>query len=119
MICTKCSKPVISLKVATDLNPIHDHDPKRFCVPGDLLFTGTIRRLGLYQSMHFDLSRMLAVMFTFNTHQRLKKVGTFITNSTGKKLVGIDITGKRLSNQSFAARFALDYVHLSEKSLQS
>ena len=46
--------------IAGDFNPIHDHDSKRFCVPGDLLFTESIRRLGLYQSMHFDFMDMLA-----------------------------------------------------------
>ena len=25
--------------IATDFNPIHDPDAKRFCVPGDLLFS--------------------------------------------------------------------------------
>ena len=31
-------------QVASDFNPIHDEDAKRFCVPGDLLFSSN--RLG-------------------------------------------------------------------------
>ena len=102
--------------IAGDFNPIHDHDSKRFCVPGDLLFTETIRRLGLYQSMHFDFIEMLAADVYIQYPPKAEEGRHFITNSTGKNLVGIDITGQRLSNQSFAAQFALDYVQFSARS---
>lgn len=29
-----------------DFNPIHDPDARRFCVPGDLLFTIVVSRFG-------------------------------------------------------------------------
>lgn len=102
--------------IAGDFNPIHDHDSKRFCVPGDLLFTESIRRLGLYQSMHFDFIEMLAADVDIQYPPKAEEGRHFITNSTGKNLVGIDITGQPLSNQSFAAQFALDYVQFSAKS---
>ncbi|MEE3239647.1 MAG: DUF3581 family protein [Pseudomonadota bacterium] len=102
--------------IAGDFNPIHDHDSKRFCVPGDLLFTETIRRLGLYQSMHFDFIEMLAADVYIQYPPKAEEGRHFITNSTGKNLVGIDITGQRLSNQLFAAQFALDYVQFSARS---
>ena len=38
-------------EVAGDFNPIHDVDAKRFCVPGDLLFSVMHDRHGLSQHM--------------------------------------------------------------------
>lgn len=40
-------------EVADDFNPIHDPDAKRFCVPGDLLFSMVLDRYGLSQDMTF------------------------------------------------------------------
>ena len=102
--------------IARDFNPIHDHDSKRFCVPGDLLFTESIRRLGLYQSMHFDFIEMLAADVDIQYPLKVTEGRHFITNSTGKNLVGIDIGGQQLSNQSFAAQFTLDYIQFSARS---
>ena len=45
--------------VAGDFNPIHDVDSKRFCVPGDLLFTVMIHHYGLRQTMGFSFSGMV------------------------------------------------------------
>jgi len=46
-------------KVANDFNPIHDVDHKRFCVPGDLLFSVIIHHYGLRQNMNFTFSGMV------------------------------------------------------------
>ena len=102
--------------IAGDFNPIHDHDSKRFCVPGDLLFTESIRRLGLYQSMHFDFIEMLSADVDIQYPRKAREGRHFITNSTGKNLIAIDITGQQLRNQSLAAQFALDYVQFSARS---
>ena len=45
--------------VAGDFNTIHDVDSKRFCVPGDLLFTAIIHHYGLRQTMGFSFSGMV------------------------------------------------------------
>jgi hypothetical protein len=46
-------------QVADDFNPLHDHDSKRFCVPGDLLFSLVLKQCGLSQRMHFTFSGMV------------------------------------------------------------
>jgi len=46
-------------KIANDFNPIHDVDHKRFCVPGDLLFSVMIHHYGLRQNMSFTFSGMV------------------------------------------------------------
>ena len=45
--------------VAGDFNGIHDTDAKRFCVPGDLLFSVIINHYGLRQTMGFSFSGMV------------------------------------------------------------
>jgi hypothetical protein len=45
--------------VAGDFNPIHDVDNKRFCVPGDLLFSVALQRYGLSQQMQVVFSGMV------------------------------------------------------------
>ena len=36
-------------QVADDFNPLHNIDAKRFCVPGDLLFSIIIAKSGLHK----------------------------------------------------------------------
>jgi hypothetical protein len=45
--------------VAGDFNSIHNTDSKRFCVPGDLLFSIIIHHYGLRQTMGFSFSGMV------------------------------------------------------------
>jgi len=45
--------------VAGDFNRIHDVDSKRFCVPGDLLFSVIIHHYGLRETMGFSFSGMV------------------------------------------------------------
>ena len=45
--------------VAQDYNPIHDVDAKRFCVPGDLLFSLVMGEYGLSQRMSFNFAGMV------------------------------------------------------------
>ena len=45
--------------VAGDFNPLHDVSAKRFCVPGDLLFSVVVAEKGLHQRMAFQFSGMV------------------------------------------------------------
>ena len=38
-------------KVADDFNPLHDADAKKFCVPGDLLFSLVLSRYGVSENL--------------------------------------------------------------------
>ena len=46
-------------QVADDFNPLHNIDAKRFCVPGDLLFSVCIAKAGLHKEMSFNFSGMV------------------------------------------------------------
>jgi hypothetical protein len=45
--------------VAGDFNPIHNVDAKRFCVPGDLLFSVALQHYGLSENMRVVFSGMV------------------------------------------------------------
>ncbi|MGF1702484.1 DUF3581 domain-containing protein [Photobacterium makurazakiensis] len=47
-------------KIAGDFNPIHDEDNKRFCVPGDLLFSVVLAKAGLSHKMRFEFAGMIS-----------------------------------------------------------
>ncbi|KZN29585.1 DUF3581 family protein [Pseudoalteromonas luteoviolacea] len=46
-------------QVADDFNPLHDIDAKKFCVPGDLLFSLVLDKYGVSEDMHFTFSGMV------------------------------------------------------------
>ena len=46
-------------QVATDFNPIHDEDAKRFCVPGDLLFAVLLHKYGLTEQLSCTFNGMV------------------------------------------------------------
>lgn len=47
-------------QVADDFNPLHNVEAKRFCVPGDLLFSIIIAKAGLHKNMSFNFSGMVS-----------------------------------------------------------
>lgn len=46
-------------QMADDFNPLHDADAKRFCIPGDLLFSIILSKYGLSRHMEFIFSGMV------------------------------------------------------------
>jgi len=49
----------LAKQVADDFNPLHNVETKRFCVPGDLLFSVIIAKAGLHKEMSFNFSGMV------------------------------------------------------------
>ncbi|GAP76516.1 hypothetical protein W04_3069 [Pseudoalteromonas sp. SW0106-04] len=45
--------------VADDFNPLHDVEAKKFCVPGDLLFSVVLDKYGINEQMHFTFANMV------------------------------------------------------------
>ncbi|MBH0059777.1 MULTISPECIES: DUF3581 domain-containing protein [unclassified Pseudoalteromonas] len=45
--------------VADDYNPLHDKDAKKFCAPGDLLFSLVLDRYGISEQMEFTFAGMV------------------------------------------------------------
>jgi len=56
---TRDQASTFAKREAGDFNPIHDVDARRFCIPGDLLFSVVLRFIGLYQSMSFEFLQLV------------------------------------------------------------
>jgi len=99
-------------QVADDFNPLHDVDAKRFCVPGDLLFSLALAKSGLSQEMTFTFSGMVTngIELTFpssiNSHAA-------IIDDNNKEYVTIDVNGEKTTNQSAIEALTQAYVAFS------
>ena len=100
-------------EVANDFNPIHDVDAKMFCVPGDLLFSVALERLGLSQQMRFTFSGMVsdeALIFPDSG------TGTVdITDAGGKCYLSIERSGGTSRDGRLIEHLTRDYVAFSGK----
>ncbi len=98
--------------VADDFNPIHDPDAKRFCVPGDLLFSLVLSKYGLSQKMCFTFAGMVGkdvpLNFPESDAQRIT-----ITDDNGKEYMHIDRKGEVSKNMEMIERFVRSYVAFS------
>jgi len=56
---SKTQSSAFAKDVANDFNPIHNTDAKRFCVPGDLLFSLVLTQYGLSKKMNFTFAGMV------------------------------------------------------------
>jgi hypothetical protein len=80
-------------RIAGDFNPIHDVDAKRFCVPGDLLFSLSLQHYGLSQNMKIQFSGMVAdgtsLVFPDTDAQQVD-----ITDTAGKAYLSLERSGE-------------------------
>jgi hypothetical protein len=99
-------------EVAHDFNPLHDDDAKRFCVPGDLLFSLALEKYGLSQNMHFTFSGMVGrdILLNFpDTDAELID----INDNQGKTYLQIERSGGISRDSALIESFIRDYVAFS------
>ena len=99
-------------QIADDFNPLHDEDAKRFCVPGDLLFSLTLAKSGLSQQMTFTFSGMVTdgIELTFEQQCQRKKV---IVDENEKQYVAITSDGEKTTNTETITALTQAYVAFS------
>lgn len=99
-------------QVAGDFNPIHDPDAKRFCVPGDLLFSLVLAQYGLSQKMCFTFSGMVGhgvnLMFNPTASNRFD-----IVDDAGKTYLSIERHGAITTDKTVIEAFTRSYVAFS------
>lgn len=99
-------------EIAHDFNPLHDVDAKRFCVPGDLLFSLVLEKYGLSQNMHFTFSGMVGhgVLLNFpdSDAERID-----VTDSQGKTYLQIERSGAVNRSRELIEALIRDYVAFS------
>lgn len=99
-------------EVAHDFNPLHDVDAKRFCVPGDLLFSLVLEKYGLSQNMHFVFSGMVGdgtlLAFPEQADETID-----VSDDQGKLYLQIQRSGTTNDDQALLEALIRDYVEFS------
>ena len=98
--------------VAGDFNAIHNVDSKRFCVPGDLLFSVIIHHYGLRQTMGFSFSGMLRdevtlILPTVNARENS------IYDENNRKYLDVSSDGAHSRNPELINSVTRSYVEFS------
>ena len=99
-------------EVAHDFNPLHDVDAKRFCVPGDLLFSLALEKYGISQNMHFIFSGMVGhgVLLNFPDTDAEQ---IDVKDNQGKTYLQIERSGDLSRDSALIESFTRDYVAFS------
>ncbi len=100
--------------IADDFNPIHDIDAKRFCVPGDLLFTVALAQLGLQQQMNIRFDGMVTEGIELHFAEASENQQE-IRDKNGKVYLAITANGARSTNKEQNLKLAEQYVAFSGK----
>ncbi|MEW6984064.1 DUF3581 family protein [Colwelliaceae bacterium 6471] len=99
-------------KIADDFNPLHDVDAKRFCVPGDLLFSLVLAKSGLHQQMTFKFSGMVSNDVLLNFPENITEQAC-ITDDNGKEYMQVTVAGDKTKNESLITSLIRSYVEFS------
>ncbi len=99
-------------EIAHDFNPLHDADAKRFCVPGDLLFSLVLDKYGLSENMHFIFSGMVGDGVLLNFPETDAEQFD-ITDNQGKTYLQIQRSGKINHDHAMIEALIRDYVAFS------
>lgn len=100
--------------IANDFNPLHNPDNARFCVPGDLLFSLVLSKMGLHKKMSFQFSGMVGenipLIFPENNDRNFS-----ITDDDQKEYLNIKTDGEVSPDQELISKLSESYVQFSGK----
>ena len=98
--------------VAGDFNSIHDVESKRFCVPGDLLFSVIIHHYGLRQTMGFSFSGMVSDEVTLILPEvNAREISIY--DEYDKKYLDVSSNGTHSRNPDLISSLTRNYVEFS------
>ena len=98
--------------IAGDFNPLHDPDNRRFCVPGDLLFTVLLQHYGISQQMHFRFSGMVGADVTLLLEENPGDAYE-LRDTADKTYLHVDRSGDITHDSQLIERLARSYVAFS------
>lgn len=98
--------------VAGDFNPIHDVDAKRFCVPGDLLFSLALQEYGLSRHMRVTFSGMVGDDVSLHFPQTDSET-LAITDTGGKTYLSLERSGECSRDPELISAITQRYVQFS------
>lgn len=98
--------------VAGDFNSLHDVDSKRFCVPGDLLFSVIIHHYGLRQTMGLSFSGMVGDDVTLILPEvNSREISIYDDND--KKYLDVSSNGAQSQDPKLIESLTRNYVEFS------
>jgi len=100
--------------VAGDFNPIHDIGAKRFCVPGDLLFSALLGRFGIFAHLHVDFVALVSADVVVQLPEALEQDNS-ICDINNRELLSMMVSGESTQEKSFVSRLVEEYVRFSGK----
>lgn len=99
-------------QVADDFNPIHDVDAKKFCIPGDLLFSVVLYQYGVSQKMAFEFLGMVSdgieLLFPEHINNEFR-----ISDANKKHYMDISRSGEVSTDKAFICSLIEKYVQFS------
>jgi hypothetical protein len=98
--------------VAGDFNPLHDADNRRFCVPGDLLFTVLLQHYGVSQEMSFRFSGMVGAGVALELEEEPGEAYA-LRDANEKSYLHVERAGEISRDQAVIERLAQSYVAFS------
>lgn len=99
-------------KIAGDFNPIHDEDNKRFCVPGDLLFSVVLARAGISKKMRFEFAGMINDGIGLKAHHSCFN-DFAIVDDAGKEYLHVTREGEINTDKALIEQVTKNYVQFS------
>lgn len=105
-------------KECQDFNPIHDPDSKRFCVPGDLLFSLALKEYGVSESMSFTFTNMVGDSVPLNFPAATGDT-IVVTNAQGKSVLEITQSGTTSLDPALIESLIKNYVVFSGQNFPS
>lgn len=95
-----------------DFNPIHDPGSKRFCVPGDLLFSLALFKYGINESMCFEFTGMVGdnvgLLFPKTEGEQI-----IVSNEQGKSMLELSRKGNNSHDGTLIESLVKNYVVFS------
>jgi len=102
-------------EIAGDFNPIHDPDARRFCVPGDLLFTIVVSRFGLSENMTFKFRNLLGAEVPLEFRESDNGEAINVVDEAGKVYLEVTRKGAVTRDEKVIEEFSRCYVAASGK----
>ena len=99
-------------RIAGDFNPIHDEDAKRFCVPGDLLFSVFLSQYGISQNMHIEFAGMVGDNTRLIFPEEIADTYT-LCGDNDKSYLQVTRSGEQINNNAFITALTEKYVQFS------
>ncbi|WP_286263269.1 DUF3581 family protein [Thalassotalea atypica] len=99
-------------EIADDFNPLHDIDAKRFCVPGDLLFSVILSQAALHKEMVFEFAGMVSNNIELNFPLQLSK-NSSVVDDNQKEYLRIQAEGESTQNKTLIESLIRAYVGFS------